>query len=398
LLLEKLAFSSNTELAVPTTKGLCHWRFQSSSDLDDTISDSNVYKLSKIDFSFDMAFFAGSEPSIHTISVWQLTSSDNSTGALDKYVSSRYDITSVVISPDSSVVASSSFDTAVTLWRTDTGQRCQIFTGPIQVTAITFSHDSSIMVTCDTKRILRFWQTATGECINVSSMLECNTAKASDWGYIIHHMAASADLGILALGGYDVIFVLRKDNDKAYKCIAQYPAPKKANRSMYIEHVAVSLTSAFVSWASAEYSEDSKENQLILEHWRIDTENAIELHVGHRHRSISYQEKNNGLIIPGHKYWLRTLATGRFAWITQKEERLLWIPKEFRPRSAWHWDSSGSILAIGGNANIVLIIDFSRQPDTIVSEQGGVESLKRKTRASSFGVITETMFEEEENV
>ncbi|EHK44650.1 hypothetical protein TRIATDRAFT_181405, partial [Trichoderma atroviride IMI 206040] len=165
LFLEKLAFSSSTELVVPTTKGRCHWRFQSSSKFDDTISVSNTQGLSNIDFSFDMAFFAASDGIGNIISVWQLNSSGSSADALNEYGTS---INCVAISPDSSFVASSSFEGAVTLWRVDTGQRCQTFTGHTDtVTAIAFSHDSSIMVTGDAGKILRFWQTVTGECINV---------------------------------------------------------------------------------------------------------------------------------------------------------------------------------------------------------------------------------------
>lgn len=66
-------------------------------------------------------------------------------------------------------------------------------------------------------------------------------------------------------------------------------------------------------------------------------------------------------------------------------------PKKFRPLSEWHWDSLGSILAIGVDSDTMLIIDFSRQPNTVVSKDGEIKGSKRKRRVSSLGIITEKM-------
>ncbi|KAL6889130.1 WD40-repeat-containing domain protein [Trichoderma evansii] len=287
LFLEKLAFSSNTELIVPTTKGLRYWRFQSSPNFDNAISATNTEGLSNVDFSFDMAFFAGSDRMSNTISVWQLDSSGNSASDLDKYGTYIHDAARVFISPDSSVVASSSSDKTVTLWRTDTGKRCQTFTGHThEVTAMTFSHDSSIIVTGDEKRTIRLWRIATGECITVLSMMEFTSADdANHWRQFLNQIAISVDLGIIACGSRYEIFILKKNNEEGYKCIAQYPAPMIEERTREFEYIAVSADSAFVTWKDWKYS-----GEFSLEHWHIDAKSSVKLHVGHQYRSMSYEE------------------------------------------------------------------------------------------------------------
>lgn len=230
----KLAFSSNTVLVAPTTKGptCSHRRFLSSSDFDIDISASKIPSLSNIDFSFDMDLFARSDRISNTISVWRLNSSDNGARARNQYDASTRDVIRVAISPDSSVVASSSSDTTVTLWRADTGDRCQTFTGhPYEVTAIAFSYDSSIMLTSDRKRTLRFWQTATGECINVLSMLEIDNADGlSSRRKVLEEIAVSADLGILACSSWSFeIFILRKTLTK--NNISALPMRKEMKQS-----------------------------------------------------------------------------------------------------------------------------------------------------------------------
>lgn len=389
--LRELAFSSNTELVVPTMQGLCHWRFQSSSVFDHETSVTKFQILSSIALSFDMKFLAGSERRNNTISIWNLNSSDNNADALNEYGTSTRDINRVVISPDSSLAALSSSDRAVTLWRTDTGQRCQTFTGhSYEVTAINFSHDSSVMITSDRKRTLRFWQTATGECINVLSVLEINDANdSSNWSKALSKIAVSPDLGILVGGCIEELFVLQKFNETEYKCIAQYPAPQKGERVMNVEHIAASLHSAFVSWVIDD------EYRFMLEHWRIDTGESVKLRVGHKYRSISHQEKYNGFLIPTYSYWGQMPTKDQCSWITKNEEWLIWIPKEFR---SWRWDSSGSILAIGLNSETLLIMDFSRQPNAVACEDGEIKSSKRKRRESSLGITTEKRFQEQENI
>jgi WD40 repeat protein len=377
LVLKKLAFSSNTELVVPTTKGLCRWRFQSSPGFDKNIPVSDIRRLSTIDFSPDMKFFATTDRLSNNISVWQLNSSDGSADALSGYGIPTYNIGFVTISSDASVAALSSSDASVALWRTDTGQRCQTFTGHThRVTAITFTQDSSIMVTSDVKSILRFWQTATGECINVLSTLETSrAAESSNWYEQLSQIAVSADLGILACSSRAKIFVLRKIIGKEYECIVQYPAPKDDHGRPDIKHIAVSLNSVYISWGLSERPLDTEQN--LLEHWRIDTNNPISLHVGNQHCSILYQEKNVGLVIPRGKDPLQVPSTN-FAWITKNGEQLLWIPGEFRPFDEESWDFSGSILAIALNSDNLLIIDFSRQPNSVVCREGETKGLKKR--------------------
>ncbi|KAL7897312.1 WD40-repeat-containing domain protein [Trichoderma sp. TUCIM 5745] len=410
LYLGKLAFSSNIELIIPKRHSLYRWRFQSSPDFDNGILVSNIQSPSAgfdyetfvsrltIDFSLGMNLVAESDRISNTIIVWQSNFSDNSAGARG---TSTRSVNRVAISPDSSLVALSSAgipDTIVTLWRTDTGQCCQSFTNhACAVTAITFSRDSSIMVTGDTKSTLRFWEIATGKCINVLSVPEGAIESFSLSG-ILSEIAASGDLGILACGCWQFMTVLQKTHEKEYKCIAQYPVPRNGDERMRIEHLAVLFNSVFITWRPEDFDLE-QEHDSILEYWKIDTDHPIELHVGDRHRSISYEDKTKGLMIPRHEKGGQTLATGEFAWITKNEERLLWIPKELRPWSSLHWDSSRSIIAIGVKRdNTMLIIDFSRQSDTIACEDGGIKSLKRKRRVSNLDATIEEIFEEQESV
>lgn len=88
-------------------------------------------------------------------------------------------------------------------------------------------------------------------------------------------------------------------------------------------------------------------------------------------------------MIPVHGNGVRASGTGAYAWIIQREEPLLWIPKEFRPRSARHWDFQGSILAIGVNSFRMLIVDFSRHPNAVACKDAvGVNGVKRERKGS----------------
>ncbi|KAL7920277.1 hypothetical protein ACQKWADRAFT_163981 [Trichoderma austrokoningii] len=272
---------------------------------------------------------------------------------------------------------------AVTLWRTDTGRRCQTFIGhTCEIIAITFSHDSSIMITSDIKRTLRLWQTATGECINVLSVLEFNsTTDISHWRKFLHVIATSSYLRILLCGHDEGIHVLRKDNKGEYKCAARYPAPKEGDSSLHIGYAAASLNSVFVSWI-LDYVSGVKQHHHREEHWRLDvTETCVDLHVGHQHRQFSYQEINDKHVIPIHGNGVLTPGTDAYAWITHREEPLLWIPQEFRPRSLRHWYALGSVLAIGMNSGTMLIIDFSRHPNTVACKDAKREKKKPSSRA-----------------
>jgi WD40 repeat protein len=278
------------------------------------------------------------------------------------------------MSPDSSVIASLSANTVIALWRTDTGQRFQTFTGhAVQVTGIAFSHDASSMVTSDKKGPLRIWQTATGECTKELSILESADVFSKRQNPSLQ-IAVSSDLRILACGSEDEIFVLKRSNDEEYECSARYGVSDDENQTMRVEYLEASLNSVFASWTSDTFLEPSDKHKAMVEHWRIDTENPQVVDLVQRCGSFSYQKKKNGLKIPQYTDWWQMPATGEFGWITRKEERLLWIPTELRPRSARHWDSWGSILAIGVNSDTMLIIDFSRQSNTVACKDGEIKS------------------------
>ncbi|PTB38506.1 hypothetical protein M441DRAFT_172096 [Trichoderma asperellum CBS 433.97] len=377
----KLVFTSNTELVKTTTKGLYRWQFQSSSDM---VLVSDIEPLSITDFSPDMTCFAGSDGYSNTIRIWQLPPGNNRGVIPKKDHLSDWGYLWVNISPDSSVVASWSFaSTKITLQRTDTGECFAICKGHHEsVTAIAFSPDSSTLISVDKKRILRLWKLDTGECRDVLSVMEL---QSMDEDSQVSQIAVSVDMDIIACGQSRGMFILQRNNEKEYRCIAEYSAPR-LRFGLYVykesstKQMAISFNSVFITWRAMQGRD------AIEEHWRVDINEAIDVRdMPYRYsldkRGIE-QAHNKVYMIPYNQQWRGETDSSQFSWVTKNNERLVWIPDGFRPQRQGYWDSSGSIVAIGMSLDLTIIIDFSRQLNSIIDKDDETKILKRKREDS----------------
>lgn len=369
LLEEKLVFASNTELVITTTQGLYRWQFQSSSDM---VFVSDIEPISIADISSDMTLLAGSDDSGNTIRVWQLHPSDNRVVIPKKDHLSNSEHLWVKVSPDSSIVASWSVaSTTITLQRTDTGECSAIFKmHQNTITAMTISPDSSTLISCDEKGILRLWNLATGECMNVLSMLELESTNKDSR---VTQIAVSADMGIIACGQSKRIFILQRNNEKEYRCIAKHSGPYhfwpgQMNCSADdLEQIEISSKSLFVTW-------ENRHTPSVIRrvHWCINLDEPLQLGAGRK------QADTNVYMIPNDQQSQGETDSSDFSWVTKNKEPLVWIPDEFRPQSGCQRDSLGSMIAIGTSLDLTIIMDFSRQPNGIINKDDETKILKRK--------------------
>ncbi|KAK5997714.1 Vegetative incompatibility HET-E-1-like protein [Cladobotryum mycophilum] len=121
-----------------------------------------------------MAFLVGAVPLKNTVRVWE-SPSDEDVSMIQPQSTSFTEslfginrVSRVIISPDHSLVASSSDDGIVRLWRTDTGNCTRGLDGHKGVVyAIAFSPDSAMIATGSKDRTVRLWQTERGKCVHV---------------------------------------------------------------------------------------------------------------------------------------------------------------------------------------------------------------------------------------
>lgn len=411
LLEEKLVFASNTELIITTRYGIYRWQFEPSSDM---VFVSDIEPLSVTDLSSNLAFFAGSEETGNIIRIWQLYPSDNRvvipkkdhmSDGEDNLTDSEYLF--INISPDSSVVASWSLTSkTITLQRTDTGECFAICKGHHEsITAIAFSPDSSTLISCDEKRILRLWKLATGECMDVVSMMEL---QSTDHMSTVTNITVSADMGIIVCLQPRSIFILQKKSEKQYTRIAEYQAPSffKPSTSSSFREISISSNSVFVTWITKGVRPiHVLKGETREEHWRVTINESIDFsHMPYRYSGSKRereQAEENRYIISYEEQSQGELDNSDYGWVTKNKELLSWIPIEFQPQSELHWDSSGSIVAIGMSLNLTIIIDFSRQLNSIIDKDNETKILKRKREDSdSEAVIVKQpkTFEEFKNV
>ncbi|KAJ6436641.1 hAT family dimerization domain protein [Purpureocillium lavendulum] len=102
--------------------------------------------------------------------------------------------TSVAFSHDSALVASSSWDNTIRVWRTATGECIWTLEGHDDwVESVSFSHDSALVASGSHDKTIRVWRTATSECIWVLEG-HSNTVRS---------VAFSHDSALVASGSHD---------------------------------------------------------------------------------------------------------------------------------------------------------------------------------------------------
>ncbi len=99
---------------------------------------------------------------------------DVNSGKLIATLAHKYNIFSLIYSPDSSALATLSIDKKVYLWDTGTGNLEKTLEQKDQITSVTYSPDSTIIATGSTDQTVKFWDTASGE-------LKTTSIEYTDW-------------------------------------------------------------------------------------------------------------------------------------------------------------------------------------------------------------------------
>ncbi|EHK48489.1 hypothetical protein TRIATDRAFT_214533 [Trichoderma atroviride IMI 206040] len=104
------------------------------------------------------------------------------------------EITQIAFSHDSSLIASSSWDKRIRLWRTNTGDCMQVLEGHKRpITSVAFSHDAELLASGSWDGTVRLWRVSTGDCLKI---LEGHTEK-------IHSIAFSFNSEFIASASID---------------------------------------------------------------------------------------------------------------------------------------------------------------------------------------------------
>ncbi|KAG7420528.1 Vegetative incompatibility protein HET-E-1 [Fusarium oxysporum f. sp. raphani] len=103
-------------------------------------------------------------------------------------------VDSITFSPDSTLLASASWDCTIRLWRVNSGECIHNLTGHADnVVSVAFSPDSTLLTSASWDKTVRLWEVESGKCIR--------QLKA---GHAIEHIAFSPDAALLASAGDDI--------------------------------------------------------------------------------------------------------------------------------------------------------------------------------------------------
>ncbi|TVY40826.1 Vegetative incompatibility protein [Lachnellula occidentalis] len=258
-------------------------------------------------------------------------------------------VNSVTFSHDSKLLASGSNDQTVMIWNVSAGSCQQTLEGHNGwIRSVSFSHDSKLLASASYDKTIKIWKISTGSC---QQTLE------GQYG-CLRSVSFSHDSKLLAL-------MPNMANDKTIKIWNMSATPKFCQQTLeghtqVVTSVAFSHNSKLLASASRDktikiwdlstscYQQVAKDHSRHIDNFAFDRTFEIDRiglspssHYPHERK----EESHNGLAIDK-------------SWITWKEQKLLWLPPNYRDRQ-FCISPSGSIISTATENWNFIIIGFS---------------------------------------
>ncbi|KAF4222482.1 hypothetical protein CNMCM6457_001372 [Aspergillus fumigatiaffinis] len=265
---------------------------------------------------------------------------------------SDWDI-SVVFSHDSKLVASASHDKTVKIWDAASGHCLQTLEGHSGwVRSVVFSHDSRLVASASHDKSAKMWDAASGRCLQT---LEGH----SDW---VSSVVFSHDSKLVASTSHDRTV-------KIWDAASGHCLQMLKGHSGWVSSVVFSQDTKLVASSSDDqtvriWDTANAHCLLMVNTGRINRVKSFDL-------TDSYLELDRGTIhlssislaMPAEpspkapKFQGCSISSDRM-WITWNEEKLLWLPPEYRPHA---FDVTLSDICIGCASGRVLLFHIDRR-------------------------------------
>ncbi|KAJ6779586.1 hypothetical protein PWT90_04750 [Aphanocladium album] len=288
-----------------------------------------------------------------TIRLWDLTIRNN----MQTLEGHSKCINLTAFSPDGTLISSASYDKTVRLWCGNTGECLQILRGhgdAIFLTAI--SSDNTLFASVSYDKTIRLWRVNTGECVWA----------LKGYGGSIKVVTFSPDGTLIAICNDKTLQLCRVNTGECVQTFKRHSRP--------INSVAFSPDGTLVA------SSDDR----IVRLWRVNTGECVQTLKGHGPfmscSNISFDDDDKrhsmdaGIIgLRGRTNPDSVLRSGTSAmgysrsdlgisddncWITWNGEKILWLPKDFRPSCSAIFRN---VVAVGNNSGKLIVMSFSSQ-------------------------------------